>query len=424
MPVYTVFTKIESNVPVDKLRYDISVYRWDKESRKAYFLLLPVYRESLQADYSTKKHQTVDTNDPPETVYLVRIELYRYSGYDGQPVSGNPFVRLFSLKDIINGRIYAPFKKGFAYYYETPAKPKSILEGGNTVLLRISQPERQFIARKYPVGDSNDPFEKERFDSYNKHRNDYSIKNHSYTGYKTPPTYFAPDESSYPYQGDTSLCGPAAFFFCLLIDRPDVYQQAAHELWQYGETRINDLIIKPGNSCKHPSGPFYKYAQDGVTIIKRLISGLDWVTLASLRDSSNHMMAYDEVSDQVAGISPPWDINRWFTEAGYKKIFDNIRYRRHSNFKEIEELNHYARQGYRVVSLISANMLDSIKEEAIIPTKTHWIVWMGPVEIAVNGEVSLNLFSWGQIYNQIKPQKDIDYFLKHTFGGMVFEPLK
>jgi hypothetical protein len=41
------------------------------------------------------------------------------------------------------------------------------------------------------------------------------------------------------------VCGPAAFFYCLQKDRPDVYAQAARELWRYGKTRIGNLKIEP-----------------------------------------------------------------------------------------------------------------------------------------------------------------------------------
>ncbi|MCM6167808.1 hypothetical protein M4B56_27935, partial [Klebsiella pneumoniae] len=48
-----------------------------------------------------------------------------------------------------------------------------------------------------------------------------------------------------PNQGRTSLCGPASFFYCLQMDRPDVYKQAAIELWMQGKTKIGTLDITP-----------------------------------------------------------------------------------------------------------------------------------------------------------------------------------
>lgn len=55
-----------------------------------------------------------------------------------------------------------------------------------------------------------------------------------------------------------------------------MYVQAARDLWRYGKTKIGKLNIVPGEGCRHPVGHFYDD-----------ISGLDWMTLAGLRDSEN-----------------------------------------------------------------------------------------------------------------------------------------
>lgn len=39
------------------------------------------------------------------------------------------------------------------------------------------------------------------------------------------------DQHSWPHQGGTSLCGPAAFMFCLINDRPDLYVGHIIDLW-------------------------------------------------------------------------------------------------------------------------------------------------------------------------------------------------
>ncbi|WP_258086653.1 hypothetical protein, partial [Xenorhabdus bovienii] len=38
--------------------------------------------------------------------------------------------------------------------------------------------------------------------------------------------------------------------------------------------------------------------------------------------------------------------------------------------------------------------------------------------------VNLNMFTWGGISERVKPNNDLNYFLKHTFGGLVFKPIK
>ncbi|MFH2476368.1 hypothetical protein, partial [Citrobacter freundii] len=40
-----------------------------------------------------------------------------------------------------------------------------------------------------------------------------------------------------------------------------------------------------------------------------------------------------------------------------------------------------------------------------------------------NRKVSLRLFSWGEVGEQIKREKNINFFINRFFGGMVFKPL-
>ncbi|MBK0004469.1 hypothetical protein [Erwinia sp. S38] len=118
----------------------------------------------------------------------------------------------------------------------------------------------------------------------------------------------------------------------------------------YGETKIGILNISPGDGCSHPKGAFYDdYGRETV-------SGLDWITLASLRDSENSIMSYDEVDDQVSGITMLGKLTEWFDKAGYEKVFDNISLS-HANETDIVRLNSFAKQGYRVVTFISAEIL-------------------------------------------------------------------
>ncbi|MDE9588644.1 hypothetical protein [Xenorhabdus bovienii] len=109
----------------------------------------------------------------------------------------------------------------------------------------------------------------------------------------------------------------------------------------------------------------------------------------------------------------------WFEKAGYEKVFSNISLM-HSNKEDIEKLNNYIDQGYHVVSLISVGMLEDMDETS---GKNHWIVWKDKVKI-YDDSVDLTLFSWGRIKPWLKNNTSYDYFIKHTFGGLVFKPIK
>ncbi|RDU58867.1 hypothetical protein CQA53_11790, partial [Helicobacter didelphidarum] len=138
-----------------------------------------------------------------------------------------------------------------------------------------------------------------------------------------------PKNNLFPKQGPTSLCGPAAFFYCLLVDRPDLYVKCVIDLWERGEANIKNLHIKPSNDCKNPSS---KNGSIGN------INGVDWITLASLRDSENSIFDYDEADDQLAGITFEGKLKSWFIKVGAELLFSNITYGLHINKNKLLQL--------------------------------------------------------------------------------------
>ncbi|WP_449550122.1 hypothetical protein [Lelliottia amnigena] len=118
-------------------------------------------------------------------------------------------------------------------------------------------------------------------------------------------------------------------------------------------------------------------------------------------------------------------------KAGFEKIFDNVSLS-HANVNDISSLNSYASKGFKIISLISAGMLSDFPGDS--SSKNHWIVWTSQVKNA-NGnvvsnstsgtdKVELTLFSWGDVGNQLKNNINLNSFVKHTFGGLVFRSIK
>lgn len=404
MPKYKIYTKIESNVPVSDLFYDLDVYKTDANNKK--HVLLSVAQQPVDSSYYTQPHDTNETDDDLSVIYILEINLYRKHGGKLISVLSSPAKKMYTLGEIASGTAYSKSKRENVCYFETKAQTKPVNDKGddNIHTVQITCQERAFIAKEYPVGSPDDPFDRRKFNSQISSRM---------------------NNSSYPNQGGTSLCGPAAFFYCLQMDRPDVYKQAANELWLYGKTKIGTLEISPGDGCRHPKGSFYDdYGREAV-------SGLDWITLASLRDSENSIMSYDEVGDQVAGITMWGKLTEWFEKAGYEKIFDNISLS-HANVNDIISLNNYVCSGHKVVSLISAGMLSDFPGDS--SSKNHWIVWDSQVKCSDGSLVSastisldkvdLTLFSWGSVKSQLKNNVNLDVFMKHTFGGLVFKPMR
>lgn len=151
------------------------------------------------------------------------------------------------------------------------------------------------------------------------------------------------------------------------------------------------------------------------------ISGIDWITLASLRDSENTVLSYDAVDSPAAGVTMWQTLTEWFQKAGYELVFCNAGITRGS-VEDIRLFNDYVNRGYKVVTLVAGGLLEG--NDSIFTVPNHWIVWDGPVKEDDGRKVQLRLFSWGIVNDQVTKDHELSFFLNRFFGGMVFKPLK
>ncbi|KYK92215.1 hypothetical protein, partial [Aggregatibacter actinomycetemcomitans] len=355
----TVSLKIEATLEPALLRYDWKISRKSRVITQPpteilqyqEHILLSVDNQQVTADYMTQTHTlNMHPDDSPTTLYISEINVY----WDGHPNSKDVFFDICTLKDIQNGNIHNDVVPGF----KTSSAQMS-LEKDYTVEIRISRPKRAFFCtsilseEEYRRGKthSNDPFDKREIAT--------QIKNRL--------------AEPYPDQDETSLCGPAAFYYCLLKDRPDIYDKVAKLLWTYGKVKIGDLEIKPGYDCRHPS------RIDGV-------SALDWLTLASLRDSSNTFRDYDEVSDQVPGITLPSGLVDWFIKIGSKEIAKNTNLFFSRSLASLVELNQYYVDNSHTLLFVAHKIING---SSATNTKDHWVVLTSSITVN-NQPISIN----------------------------------
>jgi len=107
-------------------------------------------------------------------------------------------------------------------------------------------------------------------------------------------------------QGLSSLCGPAAFLYCVAKKSPLVYAQYIVDLYDNGKAKLGSLKIEPSADNKAYDLP----VTAGVALA-------DWIGLAGLRDSANDFFDYQHYTSAIAGITMPGELLSWFTKAGY-----------------------------------------------------------------------------------------------------------
>ena len=404
MTIYNISTYIKTKTDPKYIVYEMELYKIDDKDNKVY-ALESTGKQNLQADKRTLVHSSLDISDPENTSYILELNLFHKIGNDEYEVLPEPMTAIIPLKGFLTpDKKWGPSRE--FEYNETTEKTQN----GHVFIysVKVSFKSRAFEAKEHPVGDPLDPFSKEEIE-------------------KGLQSRLA--KVDYPNQRYSSLCGPAAFFYCLLIDRPDLYKQMVKELWESGKTKIGTLKLEPSSDCRHPKN-FFDY--DDIQGYSPKVPAIDWITLASLRDTENSFFDYDSPDDQVPGITVAGELKKWFKKAGAEIVYEiNTKIINHITgpkltLKDLCRLNYYIGLGMHVVVLIAARMLD---RGSGAPTKNHWIVWNDKLKL-LNGQeitehsilteqVQLELFSWGNVSDQLKFGTTLADVMRYSFAALM-----
>jgi hypothetical protein len=203
-----------------------------------------------------------------------------------------------------------------------------------------------------------------------------------------------------------NLCGPAVFFRNLAIDDPVTYAKAGIDLYERSSCTIGSLTVSTDFYLWNSSAP-------------RPMTGLDWMMLASLRNSENMMTRYQSASDVFAAITRPSCLESWFRAAGYRSVIDEAYiYREKSiqNEAHIRRAEYLRSAGYKLCLFISSNMLKGASQNIGSWIPDHWVVVDTPITID-GGNIRLDVFSWGDIVNVPEAGTlPVSDFLKNYYG--------
>ena len=207
-----------------------------------------------------------------------------------------------------------------------------------------------------------------------------------------------------------NLCGPAALFYCLAKDNPDLYVQYVVDLFTKGEANIGKLKVKPGRDCRNARPDTSQ------------IAPVDWIALASLRDSENAILDYESIDDTVAGATMPSGLAAWFTACGYSQVRNDTNVFICKGRGAIDTAHQLRLQGRRVCLFICDNMLYRDHDTDLSLHPDHWVVLESPASV-VNGTISIRVFSWGRIC-MVPPTGtlDVDHFCRNFYGFVAALP--
>lgn len=219
-------------------------------------------------------------------------------------------------------------------------------------------------------------------------------------------------------QGQSSLCGPASFFYCLAKDAPQLYIQVVLDLYTKGESVINQLRIKPSAKCLNASLPSTAN-----------MDKVDWIALASLRDSSNSAFSYDSPSDQLSGITMPKHLASWFRDAGYRHVKNDTNLIFDKGIKSLQDAQLEFSSSKNVCLFITAKTLNN--KFVLSTSPDHWVALSRAITATglsktftganpsdfKNSIVSVQAFTWGYEAYELNPLKRVaGDFCDYYFG--------
>ena len=366
------YVSLESNVDINDLRYSLRVYDpvkninyLDQSNSK-----ISPYSKNLLIK-STNNFRThilkIVVNDPAKIKECILIfDLFRISNSGDEVHVIKRYLSENRIEDFSYQNRYN-VKLDIIKYKETKNVTKQT-QPNNPNIVEVNLPSnRIFIEEKYRPGNSNDPFTKER------------VETSLYSRIKDP----------YPNQRSTYLCGPAAFFYCVLNSNKKIYAKIVKELWEKGEVKVNNLNIKPSLDGARKVNGFYKEnkgVNNKITLNPR-ISPVDWITMGSLRDSENSVFDYNTaesqniVGDSFNGFTAftlPSDMERWLKNIGYKIVYTERNYS--SRVDSLIKANAFSMKNHYLIALTMGAIVEGQPEiprfsKLKVRGPSHWIVF-------------------------------------------------
>jgi hypothetical protein len=232
-------------------------------------------------------------------------------------------------------------------------------------------------------------------------------------------------------QQETNLCGPSCFVRSVALDQPETYARAIVDLYEKGSATIGH------GGSRHLLKPSPDLRNYGLPVTAR-VDQSDWIILASLRDTDNWFLRYSSVDGSASAFTMPGTMVSWFVEAGYTDVREDTNLASRPSLSNAEDASNLLIKGYKVVLLISADMLETSTQDDHSRIPDHWVALTSPItfqdgrealppnprfcaptqyKIVPKGSLSFHVYSWGS--DRLVPKSGIlstKSFLDNYYG--------
>jgi hypothetical protein len=158
-----------------------------------------------------------------------------------------------------------------------------------------------------------------------------------------------------------NLCGPAAFFRCLVEDDPAMYARAVISLFETNSATLGARTFKAGadlQTAMPASG----------------MDAVDWITM-------------------------PAGLAKWFGNAKYTGVINETNLIRTKDLAHLQRAGSLRAAGYRVCLLINSQVLSAATQGSWSMFPNHWVVLLNNVSVDGSKNVSLQVQTWGVVKN-------------------------
>ena len=170
-------------------------------------------------------------------------------------------------------------------------------------------------------------------------------------------------------QGQSSLCGPAAFFFSLARVRPDIYVQLVIDLYNQGHTQLKNLKLQSSPTAR----------QQNPTSLRQA----DWMLLSSIKPE------YDHPRERFDGITLPGKLKEWFLKAGFGTVEDHSNLAFNKGLESLLQAQVDYQTGHTICLFVDADIFRGtlVKQgRSLVPN--HWVVMTSDIRIRKFHEAS------------------------------------
>jgi hypothetical protein len=206
-------------------------------------------------------------------------------------------------------------------------------------------------------------------------------------------------------QGQSSLCGVFAFARVWCSESPIEFAELAMDLFEKGEgvlrghNRVGGKVIRPSDATRRsPRAALYEHG-------KELVSQVDWLVCASIRDSFNIFLDYKTgFMEEQRGGSMASVVAGELRAVGYAKVENRATIMPAGWDNFIDATLRYER-GWRVMLFVHSNIFDYDKIGTTMGGGRHWI--------GLEGKVKIGMFG---------PRRMVEPFTVWTWGGRTTIP--